>query len=85
MGAENDYIIVVDSKNTGDDPTTKDTDAKQENNEDSQRTLEAQGIFIEQGGTSPDTDPKHLENLTQELLDQGGIEIMSSEEGEEFA
>lgn len=85
MGAQDDYILVEDSKNLSDDATTKESDQKSETNEDSQRTLEAQGIFIESDTTGPDTDPKHLEDLSRELLDQAGIEIVSSEEGEEFA
>lgn len=83
MTAQNDYIIVEDSENLDDDKANKNTDTKPENNEDSTRTLEAQGIFIENSGVSGDTNIKHLD-FTKELQEQGGIEIISSEEGAEL-
>ena len=83
MGPSDDYILVEDAKNLTDDSTTKTSDTKQENNEDSARTLEAQGIFIESSTEKSETAPKHLDDFSRELQDIGGIEIVSSEEGAE--
>lgn len=80
MPPENDYILVEDSKNMSDDTNTQDSDTNIENNEDSSRTLEAQGIFIEDTSKTGDTPTKHLDDFAQELLDQGGIEIVPSED-----
>ena len=83
MGPETDYIIVEDAKNLSDDTANKSTDTKPEDNEDSTRTLEAQGIFVEDSATTSDATINHLD-FKKELQEQGGIEIISSEEGIEF-
>ncbi len=74
MSTSDEYIIVENSKNLDDD---KDG-ATIENENDSERTLEKQGIFIESDSGDGISGEKPLSDFAQELMNEGGIEIMPS-------
>lgn len=78
MSTSDEYIIVENSQNLDDD---KDT-ATIENENDSERTLEKQGIFIETNTDGDFSKEKPLSDFAQELMNEGGIEIVS-QNGEE--
>ncbi len=75
-------IIIEESRNLSDDAIEID-DTTQESVDVLGRTMKDQGIAIEVDYTGAEATAKNLDTFSRELLDQGGIEIVSSEEGEE--
>lgn len=80
MNPSDNYILVEDSRNLNDDGQGDTSSAQSENSEDSAKTLAAQGIFIESEGVKPEGGVRQLENFTQELLSEGGIEIVPTDD-----
>lgn len=81
MSSQDDYILVTNSRNMGDDAVdqTDTTDVHDKDEEASSRSLKDRGIILD--------DPKERalnvgsqDTFYQELKDIGGIEILSSEE-----
>ena len=82
--SSNDYIIVVDSRDLGDDATNTDTNIHEEADEASLRALEKQGIFLEESGDAVfSTEPR--DNFSKELQDISGIEIVHEDDDEAFS
>lgn len=82
MALPDDYILVTGSHNLNDDSGDSDTRAP-EDDETSLHVLERQGISILDEKELPiRTEPR--DQLSRELMDQGGIEIISSDEEESF-
>ncbi len=75
-------LIIEESRNLGDDAIELD-DTTNESADLFDHTMQKQGITIEVGYGGVEATAKNLTDFSQELLDQGGIEIVSSEEGEE--
>ena len=84
MGDSTDdsYILIEDSRNLDEDASEKQGDVHDKSEDASQRTLGQQGIFIKQTALVTETD-EPIEDLSQRLLDQGGIEIIPSNGGED--
>jgi len=76
-----DYILVEESRNLDEDIDEKDL-APEESEDASKRVLNQQGIFVltKEGGPETLKTPKEF---SRELLQEGGIEIIESGEGEE--
>ncbi len=72
-------LIIEGSRNLSDDATDP-YDTTMESADAFDRTMKKQGIAIDVGDVEA-TD-KSLGDFSKELLDQGGIEIVSSKEGE---
>lgn len=83
MSTSDDYIIVTESHNldeSAEDPD--DLSLKKEEVEATSRTvMQKQGIFLEKSKESP-APAKSFDEFSKELLEQSGIEIVPSEEGE---
>lgn len=82
MSGTDDYIIITGSLNLNDDTANSDDNlivAGGEAEDASLRTLQKQGIFLEKDTESP-VRAKPLDEFSKELLEQSGIEIVSSEE-----
>ncbi len=75
-------IIIEESRNLSDD-TIEPDNTTQESVDILGRTMKDQGIAIEMDYTGAEATAKNLDTFSRELLDQGGIEIVSSEEEEE--
>lgn len=82
MASPNDYILVTGSRNLNDD--VGDSNAKApEDDATSLHVLEGQGISIlNEKESLASEEPR--DQLSRELMDQGGIEIVSSDEEESF-
>ncbi|MEK7148467.1 MAG: hypothetical protein AAB770_00975 [Patescibacteria group bacterium] len=97
MAKLDNYILVTGSRNLNDDASGSDEKAIEDDSA-SLLVLEGQGISILEDGNSPreDRSPKEHDNvgssanleprdqISRELMDQGGIEIISSDEEESF-
>ncbi|MBI3634247.1 MAG: hypothetical protein HY228_01360 [Candidatus Yonathbacteria bacterium] len=83
MSAKDDYILVTDSRNMGDDAVIKEstTDINDKNEEAAELALKRRGIVIDNKGKELPAPIKSQDTFYQELKDIGGIEILSSEEG----
>lgn len=82
MSDTDNYIIITGSRNLDDDTANSDDSplvAGGEADDVSLRTLQKQGIFLEKDDESP-VHAKPLDEFSKELLEQSGIEIVSSEE-----
>ena len=77
-------LIIEGSRNLGDDAIEPD-DTIKESADVFDSTMQKQGIIIEMGYDGIDAPDKNLDDFSRELLDQGDIEIVSSEEGEEHS
>ncbi len=76
MSPSDDYIIITESHNLGDEQSEP---SSQEEDEVSRRTFESQGISIlDQEKDTESAEPR--DQLSRELMNEGGIEIISSEE-----
>ena len=84
MNAKDDYILVTDSRDMGDDAIDKAgaTDVSDKNEEAAELALEKRGIVLESPQKESSVPIKSQDTFYQELKDIGGIEILSSEEGE---
>ncbi|MBI5400975.1 MAG: hypothetical protein HZB12_02580 [Candidatus Yonathbacteria bacterium] len=78
--SSDDYIIITESRNMGDDKG--DTEGIQDEEVDSsRRALEGQGIFLDQeNGEAMNLKPH--DEFSKELKEVGGIEIITSGEGQ---
>ncbi len=74
-------IIIEGSRNLSDDAIEPD-DTTRESADVFDSTMQKQGITIEMGCDIADSTNKNLNDFSRELL-EGGIEIVSSDEGEE--
>lgn len=82
MSDTDDYIIITGSRNLDDDtanPAENPPATEVETDDVSLRALQKQGIFLEKSGETP-VPAKPLDEFSKELLEQSGIEIVSSEE-----
>lgn len=77
MTPADDDILITESRNLSDDSTSTNGDATKESDIASIRALEKQGIFLEKDGEKPTTaEPR--DELSKELEDMGGIEIIQN-------
>ena len=83
MSAKDDYILVTNSRNMGDDAVVQEstTDVSDKDEEAAELALKKRGIIIDNKKERP-APIKSQDTFYQELKDIGGIEILSSEEGE---
>ncbi len=82
MSKSDDYIIITESHDLDDGPIHSDMKIHNEADEASLRALEKQGISI-LGNEEPLVSDEPRDQFSRELLDQGGIEIVSADEEEE--
>lgn len=81
MASANDDILITESRNLGDDAAPTNGNAPKESDAASIRALEKQGIFLEKDGDKPIT-AKPRNELSKELEDMGGIEIIPNDDKE---
>ncbi|HBH71812.1 MAG: hypothetical protein UU88_C0008G0009 [Parcubacteria group bacterium GW2011_GWC1_42_11] len=83
MSSSDDYIVITESHDMNDDSSDSDIKTPVEGEEVSRRTLEDQGISIlgEDGGPEKVGD---IDQFSRELMDEGGIEIVSGDEKDLF-
>ncbi len=84
MSAKDDYILVTNSRNMGDDAVvqTSATDVSDKDEEAAELALKKRGIIIDNSKKERPAPIKSQDTFYQELKDIDGIEILSSEEGE---
>lgn len=82
MSASDDYIIITESHDLDKGPIRSDVQVHEETNDASLRALEGQGISILDEEEPPASD-EPLDRFSRELMDEGGIEIVSADEEEE--
>ena len=83
MSSSDDTIIITESHDLNEGPIFSGTEVKEEGEEASLRILENQGIsIIFEEDTDVKTEPR--DEFSQKLMDEGGVEIVSSEEEEAF-
>lgn len=81
MAPANDDILITESRNLSDDSTPTNGNTPKESDAASIRALEKQGIFLEKDGGKPIlTKPRN--ELSKELEDMGGIEIIQNDDKE---
>lgn len=83
MSSSDDYIIVTESHDLDEGPIRSGVEIHEEPDDASLRALEDQGISI----LGEDERPVHAEprdQFSRELMDEGGIEIVSSDEEESY-
>lgn len=80
---KSDYIVVTGSRNLDDGTSDSDGQIHEEGEDASLRALEGQGISIIEREENPGTSEPR-DQFSQELLDEGGIEIIEAEEEESF-
>jgi len=83
MSSSDDYIVITESHDLNDDSNDLDVKTQMEGDDVSRRTLEDQGISI----IGEDDGPEKIGDIDQfsrELMDEGGIEIVSGDEDELF-
>lgn len=85
MSQSDDYIIITESHDLDKGPIHSDVEVHEEKEDASLRALEGQGISIITGKDSniKDTDAEPLDQFSRELMDEGGIEIVTGDEREE--
>lgn len=82
MTSSNDDLIITESRNMSDEPLLGAKEkAVKENENASIRMMEKQGIFLE-SKKAPPAPTKPREELSQELQDMGGIEIIPNDDKE---
>lgn len=83
--SSDDYIIITESHDLDKGPIRSDAEIHEEADEASLRALEGQGISILHGDGAllESNDDEQLDQFTRELMDEGGIEIVSGDEEEE--
>lgn len=73
-------ILVEDSRNLNDDSLDNTPDAPNESEEDTQNTLNSQGVFIQNTPSEEKETPMNqADQFSKTLLDDEGIEIVRSE------
>ena len=87
MSSSNDYILVTGSRNLNDGSSDSDASIHEEGDDASLNALEGQGVSIlgSMGGhlNSEASENAHFDRFTQELMDQGGIEIVQGDDEDE--
>ena len=83
MNKSDDYIIISESHEAGEEPTNSVLEERVEETDSSFRDLEIHGISILSNEEITVSD-KPRDQFTRELMDEGGIEIVSNEEEESF-
>ncbi len=78
--ADDSDIIIEESHNLGDD-AIEPKDTPMESSVAFDNIMQKQGITIEVNSGDVVTPNKNLKDFSKELLNQGGVEIVSSEEG----
>lgn len=81
MNKSDDYIIITDAHNLGDDGVPREEDPLQKETKDlSLRALRMQGIFPddEEGGEVTPPEASH-DDFSKELLMESGIEIIKDQ------
>jgi len=82
MSKLNDYILVTESRNLDDGSSDSDAPVHQEEDSASLRAFESSGISIlNEKERTTSTEPR--DQLSQELMSEGGIEIVSGEDEDE--
>lgn len=82
MGSS-DYIIITDSHDLDEGPVHSSAEIHEEADDASLRALEKQGISVLGNKESPvNAEPR--DQFSRELMDEGGIEIVSSDEEESY-
>ena len=79
MSSSDEYILITSSQSSGEDAGDSGTKIKEEDPDAALRTLEEQGVFLE-GDDDIAVHSKPRDEFSRELLEQSGIEIVSSEE-----
>lgn len=78
MSSSDNYIVITESHDLNEEPTDSDQKNQVEGEEASRRTLEGQGIsIIRDNDVSVRTES--LDQFSRELMDEGGIEIVTGE------
>lgn len=75
MATPNDEILITGSRNLDDDTNSTDKNISKETDKASKRTLEKEGIFIE-NENAPVEKAKPRDEFSRELEDMSGIEII---------
>ena len=92
MSSPNDYILITGSLNLDDGSNASNEKVLEEDEEASLQALKGQGISIldDDKSLSPSRDTENFQataeprdQLSRELLDQGGVEIIQGEEEED--
>lgn len=85
MSKSDDYIIITGSRNLDEGSSNSDATVHEEREDASLRALEGQGISIldKEARQATNTDDKPRDQFSRELMDEGGIEIVSANEEEE--
>lgn len=83
MSKSDDYIIITESHDLDDGPIHSGAEIHEEEDDASMRALEKQGISILSSKDRPASDEPR-DQFSQELMDEGGIEIVSSDEEESY-
>lgn len=81
MSSSDNYIVITESHDLNEEPTGSDPKIQEEGEEASRRTLEGQGISII-GNDDISVRTESLDQFSRELMDEGGIEIVSGENEE---
>ncbi|MEK7460083.1 MAG: hypothetical protein AAB628_00840 [Patescibacteria group bacterium] len=85
MGSSDKYILIEDSRNLGDDSYNNDDSTTSETEAASEDALKSQGIFIQDTGISADmVSSKPLTEFSKELFDEAGIEIVPSNNKDDY-
>lgn len=79
MSSSDEYILIAASQGLDENADDSGTKIKEENPDAALRALEEKGVFLEKDDDTP-VHSKPREEFSREILDQSGIEIVSSEE-----
>ena len=82
MSSSDDYIIITESHDLDDGPIRSSAKIHEETDSASLRALEKEGISI-LNEEEPSAREEPRDQLSRELMDEGGIEIVSREDEEE--
>lgn len=85
MSSSDKYILIEDSHNLSDDSYNNDDNTPSETEADSEDTLKNQGVFIQNIDVSADiVSSKPLTEFSKELFDEAGIEIVPSNNKDDY-
>ncbi|OHA79246.1 MAG: hypothetical protein A2747_02250 [Candidatus Yonathbacteria bacterium RIFCSPHIGHO2_01_FULL_44_41] len=84
MVSPNDYIIITESRDLGEEPANSGNKYQEEPESASHIMLESQGISIlgKDEDLVPTTKPR--DQFSRELMNEGGVEIVASDDDESF-
>jgi hypothetical protein len=83
MSSSNDYILVTGSRNLDDGSSDSDGKIQEEDEKASTSALEKQGVSI-LGDMSRPVSDEPRDQISKELFDESGIEIIDSDEEESY-